>query len=172
MTGATELFTCERQSMRLTARGCSRLWLSAQEKDNQPKPWEGRAACVTCPIGAMNSGQQISPVAESVALLQKICARCLRQGDRIIQGRLCVSCYNRQAEADKGSNAKGGKPRLCARLREYEVAVARGDEIEIVHRGRVTGATEIIMCLARRAEVATSFGWAAAGPGNIVGVLA
>lgn len=157
--------------MRLTTAGCSRLWKSARDEENEPKPWEGRFACVACPIGAANSGAQVSPVAASVAILQKICPRCLRQADRIINGKHCVSCYNRQAEAEKGRNAKGSRPRLCAQLREYEVAITRGDEIVIVHFARVTSAREIIVRFARHAEVVTAFGWSAAGPGNIEGVL-
>lgn len=166
-----DLFICERQNMRLTVPGCSRLWLSAQDKENVPRPWEGRAACVTCPIGAANSGVQISPVAEDVAILKRSCPRCLRQSERIIEGRLCISCYNRQAEADRGRNAKGSRPRLCARLRDLELSVITGDEIEIIHIGRITGAAEAIMRRARLAEAVTAFGWSAAGPGNLVAVM-
>lgn len=172
MSAGVDLFHCQRQNMRLTAAGCARLWRSAQDKGNAPKPWEGRLACVTCPFGAANAGVKVSPVVESVAILSKVCSRCLRLSDRIIEGRLCISCYNRQAEADRGRNAKGGTPRLCAILHDMDVAVFSGEGIEITHAGPVLGAAEVIVAFARRAEAITSFGWVAAGPGNIEGIMA
>ena len=166
-----ELFHCRRQNMRLTAGGCSRLWLSAQEKENEPQAWEGRSACVTCPIGATNSGRVVSPVAEEVATLKRVCPRCMRVAPRLINHRLCVSCYNRQAEADKGKNAKGTRPRLCDRLHEIDVTVVAGHGVHIIHSARVTGATEVIVHIARRAKATTFFGWVAAGPGDAEALL-
>lgn len=166
-----ELFTCGRMSLRLTPAGCSRLWLSAQDKDNAPKSWEGRSACVTCPIGAANSGREISPVAADVAAIKGCCARCLRRTDRLIKGLHCVSCYNRQAEADKGRNRKGTKPRLCAQLHDAQMAVTVRVGIQIISAQKVIGVTEVILAAARHAEDVLHFGWSSAGPGDIVALL-
>jgi hypothetical protein len=151
-----DLFTCERQKMRLTAPGCSRLWLSAQ--NDPPKEWEGRASCVTCPIGAANAGRTISPVAESVAVLAKICPRCFRQSDRLIKKLLCVSCYNRQAEADRGYNAKGSRPRLCSALHVQHFAVIEGGRSRHVAAPQVTSLVEAIIALSKQATDRVCFG--------------
>jgi hypothetical protein len=155
-----ELFTCERQNMRLTAAGCSRLWLSAQNKDDSPKPWEGRAACVTCSIGAKNSGRTVSPVAEVVALLSKICPRCERLTDRLIRKQLCVSCYNRQCEADRGKNAKGGVPRLCSALHVQAFGITQADRPagRSVVVGSVTSRAEAMLSLSKTATGEICFG--------------
>jgi hypothetical protein len=144
--------------MRLTTPGCSRLWLSAQA--DPPKPWEGRSACVTCPIGAANSGRQISRVAEDIAILSKACPRCLRQTDRLIKGLHCVSCYNRQAEADKGRNRKGTKPRLCGVLHLQDFEVMQGGQPMYVAKGRVISKVEAILTVSKHAKDITDFGLA------------
>lgn len=142
--------------MRLTAPGCSRLWLSAQ--NDPPKPWEGRLACVTCPIGAANSGREISPVAEDVAILSKVCPRCFRQSDRLIKGVHCVSCYNRQVEADKGRNRKGTRPRLCGVLHQEDFAVTQCGRSRYVAHSRVTSRVEAILTISKHATDIMDFG--------------
>jgi hypothetical protein len=124
--------------------------LSAQK--DEPKPWEGRAACVTCPIGAANSGQEISPVAEDVAVLSKICPRCLHQAERIINDNLCVSCYNRAREAHLGRNAKGGIPRLCHVLHTEDFAAVEGETPHYVAASSVTSMVEAILAHSKRAK--------------------
>ena len=63
------MFACPRTNMRLTAAGCARLWTAANDPDHnakngnnrrqksyRPEPWEGKAACWHCPIGAKHAG--------------------------------------------------------------------------------------------------------------------
>ena len=162
-----EMFVCERQNTRLTVAGCVRMFNAAHDPVNPPKPWESRAACVTCPIGAAHAGQPVNAMAEPVQLLATVCPRCLRQSDRIINGRHCISCYNRHAEALRGCNGKGSVPRLCAKLRDVDVAVTVAGEIEIQTVPRVIGAVELIVAAARHATAPMSFSWPACGPSNI-----
>ena len=163
------MFTCERMNTRLTVKGCARMFIAAQDPANKPKPWESRSACMTCLTGARNAGRAISPVAEQVQALSKVCPRCLRPTDRLIHKRLCVSCYNRQGEVVKGRNAKGGSPRhLLEKLRYVDVAVTvAGQDVEVRHAPGVVGAAEIIVHLSKRAETPMAFGWASFGPGNL-----
>ena len=173
MDSRLELFTCERQKTRLTVAGCRRMWESAHDPERTPHPWESRAACVACPVGAGLAGQRVNPVAEEVRLLATVCPRCFRQSDRIINGRWCVSCYNRHGEALRGRNAKGSTPRLSARLHDLEVAVsAAGSGVEIRTGHYVTGAAEIIVAAARHAESPLRFGWVASGPADMEAVFA
>lgn len=163
-----ETFMCERQKTRLTVAGCVRMFNAAHNPQNAPKPWESRAACVGCPVGAGHAGHRVNPVAEEVHLLATTCPRCLRQSDRIINGHLCVSCYNRHAEVLRGRNAKGSVPRLSARLHDLEVAVsAAGSGVEIRTERHVTGAAEIIVAVARHAESPLRFGWVASRPADM-----
>lgn len=166
------LFLCERQKTSLTHVGCARMWLAARDPNKgTPKPWEGRAVCVTCPIGAAHAGQTISPVAESVALICKLCPRCLRVTERLINGKFCISCYNRDEEAKRGKNAKGGTPRLCSQLHEETIAISGGAAITVQSFPGVTCATEALIAATRTADTSLFFGWAAVGPGNIEGAL-
>lgn len=172
MSDMPALFTCDRQKARMTVAGCARMFIAAHDPEHKPQPWEGRAACVACPIGAAHAGQPVNAMAEPVQLLATVCPRCLRQSDRIINGRHCISCYNRHAEALRGRNAKGSVPRLCAQLHDLEIAVsAAGDGIEIRLERHVTGAMEIIVAAARHAESPLSFSWAACGPANLEAVF-
>jgi hypothetical protein len=102
MAGLPDLFACARHNMRLTATGCARMWLTTRDLQNAPKPWEGRSGCTTCPVGATHAGQALSPVAAYALAVRKICPRCRRVAERLVHGRLCISCYNRDREAKLG----------------------------------------------------------------------
>ena len=161
-----EIVRCEPKSMSLTRSGCARLWSSA--RGSAPQPWEGRAACVACRDGAINSGFTPSPVAGLAEAVARVCPRCLRSSSRIINGRLCVSCYNRHAEALRGRNARGGRPRLCDVLGHFQVIMAtRSGEESVVVDNEITGAHEIIIARAALAQSELCFGWPACGPGDV-----
>lgn len=147
-----DLFRCERQRMTLTVQGCAKLWRSA--RDNRPEPWEGRHACLGCPIGARNAGQSEPEIAAEALTeaLRLICPGCSRVSDRIINGRHCVSCYNRRREAAAGRNAKGGKPRILGLLRTVTLAVQAGDGApSTVALENVASRTEAMILAAKRA---------------------
>src|SRR5690242_4761066 len=92
----TDTFRCDRQRMTLSTASCAKLWDSAQRK--KPEPWESRFACRNCPVGAAHAGKQVEPMAAVVDELRQVCPRCTRWAGRLINGRLCVSCYNRERE--------------------------------------------------------------------------
>jgi hypothetical protein len=155
-------FNCNALRMRLSTAGCARLWRSAQT--DRPHPWEGRAACRSCPIGARNAGEKASPVALYVDRLRSVCARCLRPAPRQIRGRWCVSCYNRQREADKGANAKGGRPRLCDQLGQVTLTVSDGTGEQIAEFNQVVSVAEVLAVVGRKATAPMRFGRSGARP--------
>lgn len=165
-----KMFDCEPQRMRLTVGGCARLWRGAQER--RPGAWEGRHACVACPVGAKHAGINISPVARETEVLRTVCCRCQKPAMRLINNRHCISCYNRHAEALKGKNARGGRPALCDHLREVGVAVSAGDDVRVEIEPFVTGAAEVLIDRARKADGIMCFGWAISGPGETVDMAA
>jgi hypothetical protein len=121
-------FRCDRQGMTLTVAGCKRLWTSAQER--RPDPWEGRHACLSCPIGATHCGQSSADAKAAAATeaLRKFCPRCSRRATRLINGEFCVSCYNRVREIARGRNCKGNPPiEVAARI--HSVTLSIGTEI-------------------------------------------
>jgi hypothetical protein len=148
-----DLFRCERQRSTMTRSGCTRMWLSAQAE--RPHPWEARHKCATCPIGAGHAGQTMSSVAEAVAALRLICPRCNRPSDRQIKGLICVGCYNRQLEAIKGVNGKGGKPRL--KLRSERVIVIENGTARLAQHQHALNLIEIIIIEARHAAGPLAF---------------
>ena len=153
-----QMVRCDRQQMTLTAAGCARLYRSAAE--SEPQPWEGRSHCRGCVVGAVRAGIA-APVAIATAALdhlKKICPRCQRPTARLINGKHCVSCYNRQREAEKGRNAKGGRPRLCARLYTATLAVTAGPVTHLEAVAAVTSLAEAVARVARGAGAPVTLG--------------
>jgi hypothetical protein len=75
------------------------------------------ALCRDCPIGAANAGVAVrAPQATASAKPMHICPRCGRVGcQRLIPSRgICVSCYNREREIERGRDRRGHIPRRPA----------------------------------------------------------
>ncbi len=154
-----ELVPCPPMRSRMTERACVRMWTSTKEKP--PAPHEARAACITCPLGAQRSGIDVAKAeadARAAALaetMSHLCPRCQRVAARLIRGRHCISCYNRDREARIGRNAKGTRPRLADLI--HPEAVVVGSRVVVVEH--VVSRTEALVVAARQA-----------GPGVLIGV--
>jgi hypothetical protein len=81
--------------------------------------------CRDCRIGAAHAGER--HIHRSAIFDMAICPRCRRGGARMIGGRLCVSCYNREREFKIGKNAKGTRPGLVLTGRRLGVMIGYGD---------------------------------------------
>ena len=78
---------------------------------------------------------------------------------RLINGRLCVSCYNREREALIGKNAKGGRPMICDVLHTERLAVIDGSGSgSVIEAGPVVGIVEAIVAMMRTATGPLAFG--------------
>jgi hypothetical protein len=149
---------------RMLERSCVRMWASA--RNAAPRPEESRHACLTCPLGPQRAGidpLKAAAVASAAVLEQtfgKVCPRCARPAPRLINGRTCVSCYNRTREAVKGVNAKGTRPRIADLIHAEALAIATGDTApRLVTVSHVVSRTEAIGIAARQG-----------GPGTVIGV--
>ena len=144
---------CDRLQMSLTEAGCVRLWKSAQDPENRPQAHEGRHHCLGCPLGAMRAGvdraEEVSAATQAKEAIRPICPRCERPALRIIEKRLCISCYNRDREARVGRNARGGTPGLAAKLYDDRISVARGARIEVMAVTRITSRAEAMLRIGR-----------------------
>lgn len=101
MTHKIELFECSRHpgGLRLTKNACAAGWLRAKK--------EREGCCFGCPIGGELNGVKVEPAKPTVMFE---CLRCGKSAKRMVYGRLCVSCCNRQYEILRGKNAKGSVP--------------------------------------------------------------
>lgn len=147
-------------SARLTERSCIKRWTAAQGAE--PPSWDSLRHCHTCPIGALRAGKTASVATNAaiVSALNHYCPRCDRVASRLINGRTCVSCYNRTREAVLGRNAKGTRPRIADLIHAETVAVGAGEgEPRLVTVDRVTSRVEAVVLAARQA-----------GPGSVIGV--
>jgi hypothetical protein len=104
MAGA-ELFRCETFRATLSVASCGKRW--RQQRD---VAFEERSACSSCQIGCSHAGEEL--VHRSRLYGVPICPRCRRRTmRRMIHGRRCVNCYNREREWRIGRNSKGRPPR-------------------------------------------------------------
>lgn len=107
---ALRTFTCEVYRAQLTVPGCAKRWHAGQGD----KPSEAFDTCGRCPLGALHAGRPHVMVSPHYGT--DLCPRCDRGGLRLIQGRVCVSCYNREGEVSKGKNARGNRPARARQL--------------------------------------------------------
>jgi hypothetical protein len=154
-----DIFTCERRTLTLSTIGCSRLYVSA----NGPKPpqsYEGRSACVACPIGAFNAtGKPQNPITILTNALRLLCPRCGRMAETLINGSLCRSCHARHLEALRRRNAKGSVPALSDRLHTTRIMVAMvGNIPRIVRSQGVASLSEAIIHTSKAATGPTIYG--------------
>jgi hypothetical protein len=154
---AIELVPCTRQNMKITTRGCVKLFHSVAEK--MPDPWEARSACIACPVGALRSGGRVNKAAAGVEAWRKCCSRCQRAGRRVIAGRFCCSCYNREREAVAECDRKGHRPRLADQIHATKIVVITDGAAKPKHFDRVLSAAEALVATAKTATGPMLFGW-------------
>lgn len=159
-----KLFPCSRLRATMSQGGCAKRWATAQvAKGQQAEAFE---ACRSCAIGASHAG--LAHVHHSPFYGAAICPRCEEGNTRIIGGRLCINCYNRERELLAGRNARGNRPRYVsaeAPLRSLDLRIsingrARRERIE-----RVTGTREVVLqrLRATRGQVAFAHAGSSAG---------
>jgi AP2 domain len=119
-----KVFTCERLNAVLTAESCAKNYT----REKAPH------SCKQCPIGHQNAAAATRPSNRHTALEASLGLSCIRcelteaTAKRYI-GRfrlvrkytICVGCYNRQLEVEKGANSKGATPVKHAGLKAATV---------------------------------------------------
>lgn len=151
MLEAPATFQCDRLRMRLTTTSCAGFWRAAQKLPRD----SGRniVNCKGCPVGAANAGQ---PIAQSrVAWTEAdggTCIRCWKTGRKMVSGRICVSCYNRQLEVVKGRNRKGSRPRLQLHLHTVSMILVEPSAAHTRRIEKVASGTEAVICAMRETQ--------------------
>lgn len=98
--GAPLVFDCERLRARLTPSACAANFI------------KGRClTCLDCAVGRDHAGPAGARLNDAGA---RKCLRCSRKAHRLVRD-LCISCYNRESEVLRGTNAKGAFPSFVAK---------------------------------------------------------
>lgn len=153
MSAADEApFTCPRHqgSLRITPRTCADMFLRRRRAGKHDEARVRLWACADCEIGARHAGVALPPPPPR---RPPYCPRCGRDDLRLIAGRLCVGCYNRQREVVVGRNRKGGHPIEHPPLWSLELLVLRGGDTERAQIDGVVGLAEAVVTAARTAGV-------------------
>jgi hypothetical protein len=149
---------CPPMSARLTIAACNRMWRQAQ--DQRPAAWQTLSHCRACSLGAERAGADVTKqtVQAATDALRLVCSRCTSRAPRLIHGKHCISCYNRDAEVRRGRNGKGGRPRLTDVLHVERVAVVVGGEPRVHVAPSVVAATEAVIGAAKAVRAPAFFG--------------
>jgi len=111
------LFLCPRIPGKLSLSEAS---CANQHRAAQTREWAHRLPhCADCPVGAKNAGLKVPPPFQK----RMVCTRC-GEGGRMVLGRLCLSCYNREREWRVGRNGKGGEPKEYRALARFQFTCA------------------------------------------------
>lgn len=101
-------FKCPNLGATLAVERCKTMYQTA--KTAKVDVWLRMEKCRGCSVGAEHCGEK--PVIKNDFTLGKmICVRCHEFASRLTRQGTCISCYNRQAEVERGRNGKGGKPK-------------------------------------------------------------
>lgn len=150
-----QFFRCEPMRANLSTAACASNYKASLKKSEL----ERLHHCRNCPIGAMHAGETF--VRTSSYYGSNICARCHRPSMRIIKGRLCVSCQNREYEYLKGRNAKGSRPVKLSRLDPRRVRCQIGRKIIDRRIEHSDSMEEVLLTVLRNAQGAVRFGYTA-----------
>lgn len=159
-------FRCDRYGT-LSVRACAQNFAAAPQASRA-----GRlTGCIGCQVGQQHSGGQ---VVRNPASFLHFCSRCLKspaqfRGDgmgrmRLVNGGLCVSCFNREREVIKGADAKGAKPRMWAeRLAPRTSGVVVGGAVRAVRQPLAVGALEVGLRAMRGDPSVSAMCWVSVG---------
>lgn len=130
-----DLFLCPRQpgGLRLSPSSCAGLY----RKSKTAEVWQTAHTCRGCELGAGHAGEA---VVRPVVFAARQCATCGSPSMRMIMGMMCISCYNRMAEALKRCNARGRVPTKWRPVDAHGlVDVRRAGRMFIGENGRLLG---------------------------------
>jgi hypothetical protein len=148
-TSSDAPFVCPRHTggLRIAPRTCAEMFLRRRRASKHDDAWVRLWPCAGCEIGARHAG--VSPPAPPPPPRPPFCARCGRDDLRLVAGRLCVGCYNRQREALAGRNRRGSFPIEHRPLYGIEVTALRAGNTERVRIDGVVGLAEAVIVATR-----------------------
>ena len=155
--GAT-YFRCERLGATIQPDACATNWQRATSGG-------GMLRCRGCPIGPAHSGEDQANAHPLRG--QMVCARCERGATRLVQGWVCISCYNRGREWRMGRNAKGSYPSRMQPLVPHVLAYTEAGEPRLLRMAWARSRQELMVGLLRDSAGLLTFGFN--GRANLAG---
>jgi hypothetical protein len=149
-----KFFRCKKRSASLTVEACAKMWVQSQNR-GQNQELERFFVCRGCQIGAMHAGTEAASYSQFYA--KPICGRCLRGTMRLVQGHLCVSCYNREAEWRKGKNARGVPPAKHPELHRLFLSMKTGGKVKTLAKPAICR-DELVVAALRDEPQQVAFG--------------
>lgn len=152
------MFECPRipGHLMLMPASCAKSW-----KDGNGKDVDKRIKfhyCTRCPIGAKNAGCDSLSVVNPY-FMRKRCPRCDRPCARMIGGRVCVSCYNREREVLNGRDGRGKVPKSLPMVRPYQVAAVVNGHLRSVRVAYAADGPEAVLQVLRNTSGEVVFGF-------------
>ena len=147
-------FACARLHATLPVPACASMWRQANEKAD-----DRHITCRGCPIGAGHAGIHNASLSPIFGVL--VCSRCHRGATRLVCGRLCVSCKNREYEFIRGRNARGQYPSRLRPLAPRTLNYWSNGHALSLHRPLAVSTTELIVDLLRDARHRVILTWRA-----------
>lgn len=150
-----DYFECSKMRATLSTNACAANWREAMAKPDTVRLHH----CKGCPIGALHAGETDTSV--STMFGSSICSRCHEGGRRLLQGRLCICCYNRQLEALKGKNSKGATPKKlsASQLSRRVAKYCQGGKVRERSLDLTTDTLEVMVSILRGARGNVQFGF-------------
>jgi hypothetical protein len=133
-------FRCERLQATIQPQACATNWERATSG-------AGMLRCRGCPVGPLHSGDDRANAHPLRG--QLVCSRCERGATRLVQGWLCISCYNRAREWVAGRNAKGSYPSRMQPLQPRAMAYTEAGEPRLMRRPHAQSQQELMVGLLR-----------------------
>lgn len=118
--------------------------------------------CRFCPVGAKHAGER-DTVSGSRLYSSLFCSRCERTSNRLVSGRLCVSCYNRALEFKKGKNARGCPLRTIRHYFPIMLLLVKKNVVALKKIENVTSTSEAVFTVLLKDNESMQFGWAGSG---------
>lgn len=141
-------FRCERLSATIQPDACATNWARATSG-------AGMLRCRGCPMGPMHAGEDSANAHPLRG--QMVCSRCERGATRLVQGWLCISCYNRAREWRAGRNAKGSYPSRMTPLVPQALAYTEAGEPRVMRQAWAQSRQELMVGLLRDSAGALAF---------------
>jgi hypothetical protein len=151
-------FSCERLKATLSTASCATNWRRA----HQPHA-ESLWRCKDCSIGANHTSATAAATIAPTAVSATTCSRHHEATGRLVNGWLCISCYNREREHRVGRNAKGKVPERTAGLTRRSIRVYEGLMARVFERDLTVDTTELVIAALRDCNQPVTFAFQGIG---------
>lgn len=154
--GITNLFNCPSGLGKMSATFCGQLHCKANTKAHISE--HRYKSCRFCLVGQLHSGKR-QKASGSRLYASLLCSRCLRVSNRLVGGKVCVSCYNRFRENVAGLNAKGNPLKLVRKYHSVSLLLVKENTVTLREVSEVMSTVEGVVSVLLSETENVTFGW-------------